>query len=83
MEVTQQHSEQPSNGDNGRDIKTITQKQFCALVGISQGTAIAMRKAGKLAHCRVGRRVLYIYPRHVEEFLTQVERKPNKKAKAA
>ncbi|MGI8731840.1 MAG: helix-turn-helix domain-containing protein [Pyrinomonadaceae bacterium] len=64
------------NADNGTDVKTITEPEFCKLAGISISTALALRKAGKLAHCRVGRRVLYIYPRHVEEFLGRTERKP-------
>jgi|SRR6266496_5594580 len=74
---------QPEHGGNGSDVKTITEQEFCKQVGISVSTALALRKAGKLAHCRVGRRVLYIFPRHISEFLTQVERKPSRKAKAA
>lgn len=59
------------------DVQTITEREFCKRVGISVGTACALRKAGKLAHCRVGRRVLYIFPRHVDEFLTRTERRPD------
>ena len=78
---------QPEHGGNGSDVKTITDKEFCATVGISLSTSLALRRAGKLAHCRVGKRILFIYPRHIEEFLAsmerKVERKPNRKAKAA
>ncbi len=66
-------STQSERADDGR--VTLTEREFCKLVGISQPTAFAMRKAGKLGHCRVGRRVLYL-ERHIEEFLVLTERKP-------
>ena len=71
MEATTQRTE---SGESSGDVKTITEREFCELTGISIGTALTLRKRGKLAHCRVGRRVLYIYPKHVKEFLAQNER---------
>jgi protein tyrosine phosphatase (PTP) superfamily phosphohydrolase (DUF442 family) len=71
-----EHAGRSELGDEVGDVKTITEREFCARVGISVSTALALRKNNKLAHCRVGRRVLYIYPRHVEEFLARMERKP-------
>jgi excisionase family DNA binding protein len=71
-----ENKDQSEHGSADGDVKTITEQEFCRQVGISVSTALALRKAGKLGHCRVGRRVLYIYPRHVEEFLARTERKP-------
>jgi len=52
---------------------TLSEEEFCDIVGISRITAWRLRTAGKLPHCRVGDRVLYL-PRHVDEFLTSCER---------
>jgi len=52
---------------------TINEQEFCQAVGISRVTAWRLRMAGKLPHCRIGTRVLYL-PRHIEEFLTSCER---------
>jgi predicted DNA-binding transcriptional regulator AlpA len=52
---------------------TINEREFCQAVGISRVTAWRLRMAGKLPHCRVGTRVLYL-PRHLEEFLASCER---------
>ena len=53
---------------------TLTEREFCQRVGISRATALRMRVAGRLPHCRVGDKVLYL-PRHVEEFLQRCEQR--------
>lgn len=57
---------------------TLSEKEFCAAVGISRPTAYRLRKVGKLPYCRVGSRVLYL-PRHIEEFLAHHEKSANPK----
>lgn len=52
---------------------TLTEPEFCQLVGISRTTAWRQRNAGKLPHCRIGDKVVYL-PRHVDEFLANCER---------
>lgn len=52
---------------------TLTEEEFCERVGISRTTAWRQRNAGKLPHCRIGDKVVYL-PRHVDEFLTSCER---------
>jgi predicted DNA-binding transcriptional regulator AlpA len=52
---------------------TLTEQEFCERVGISRTTAWRQRNAGKLPHCRIGDKVVYL-PRHVDEFLANCER---------
>lgn len=52
---------------------TMSEAEFCELVGISRTTAWRQRNAGKLPHCRIGDKVVYL-PRHVDEFLANCER---------
>lgn len=59
---------------------TMTEEEFARAVGISRITAYRLRKAGKLPHCRVGGKVLYL-PKHIEEFLINCERCNDAKAK--
>ena len=54
---------------------TLTEKEFCERVGISRITAWRLRDAGKLPHCKVGNKILYL-PRHIDEFLENCERRP-------
>jgi excisionase family DNA binding protein len=56
---------------------TMTEREFAKAVGLSVTTLWAMRKAGKLPHFKVGRRILYSQE-HVREFLASVEQ--NKRA---
>ena len=51
----------------------LTEDEFCKSVGISRMTAFRWRQKGKLPHCRVGKRVIYL-PHHVNEFLSKCER---------
>lgn len=60
---------------------TLTESEFCSLVGISRATALRQRTAGRLPHCRVGHRVLYL-PKHVDEFLAACEQ-PQKDQEAS
>lgn len=61
---------------------TLSEEEFCSRVGISRTTAWRMRNAGKLPYCRVGDKVLYL-PRHIEEFLTNCERRSRQRMKLA
>jgi hypothetical protein len=62
------------------DKKTLTEKEFCQLVGICRLTAMRMRQAGKLPYCKIGNKIVYL-PRHVDEFLGNCEHlaKPQRK----
>lgn len=51
---------------------TLTDREFCQAVGISRITASRLRKQGKLPHCRIGSKILYLL-RHVDEFLASHE----------
>lgn len=54
---------------------TMTEREFAQKVGISITTCWALRKKNKLAHCKVGRRILYT-PDHVKQFLASIEQHP-------
>jgi hypothetical protein len=54
---------------------TMTEREFAAAVGISVTTCWALRKKKRLAHFKVGRRILYS-PDHVAQFLASVEQHP-------
>lgn len=51
----------------------LTEEEFCQAVNISRVKAWALRKAGKLPHCKVGTRILY-KPEHIQQFLDAHER---------
>lgn len=59
---------------------TLSEEEFCKAVGISRTTAWRMRNAGKLPHCRIGDKVVYL-PRHVDELLLNCERRIETRAK--
>lgn len=65
-----------SNPPNQAERATLTEKEFAQTVGISVTTCKVLRKANKLAHCKVGRRILYLNPKHVQQFLNSIERDP-------
>ncbi|MFN7946543.1 MAG: helix-turn-helix domain-containing protein [Blastocatellia bacterium] len=50
----------------------LTEQEFCNTVRISRVTAWRLRRAGKLPHARVGRRILFT-PDHIERFLRSME----------
>lgn len=56
---------------------TLTENEFCKIVGISRITAWRLRNSGKLPHCRIGSKILY-KPEHVEQFLNAHEQPINK-----
>ncbi|MBA2526533.1 MAG: helix-turn-helix domain-containing protein [Pyrinomonadaceae bacterium] len=64
---------QAARATNNGERVTLTEAEFCRLVGISKTTAWARRKDGTLPHCRTGHRVLYL-PEHVTQFLASSER---------
>ena len=51
---------------------TLDEREFCKTVGISRITAWRLREAGKLPHCRIGNKIVYL-ARHVDEFLESCE----------
>src|SRR5687768_16188604 len=53
-------------------VVTVTRKEASNILGLSESTLDALTKAGKLGHCRTGRRVYYL-ERHIEEFLASAE----------
>jgi len=54
--------------------QTMSEAEFCRVVGISRTTAWQLRKQGRLPYYRLGAKILYS-PEHVTEFLTSIERK--------
>jgi excisionase family DNA binding protein len=55
---------------------TMTEREFASAVGLSVTTLWSLRRAGKLPHFKVGRRILYSRE-HVTLFLASIEQ--NKK----
>jgi excisionase family DNA binding protein len=53
--------------------QTITEKQFAEVVGLSYGYVKKLRRKGEIKCLRVGRKILYRYPGHVERFLRERE----------
>ena len=54
--------------------RAINERVFAAAVGLSYQKVKQMRQNGEVKHLRIGRRVLYYYPEHVEVFLANFER---------
>lgn len=52
---------------------TLTEEEFAERVGVSKITIWRLRRAGKVAHYKIGTRVLYS-EMHVSEFLSRYER---------
>ena len=53
---------------------TLTSREFREAVNISRTTEWQLRKQGKLPHCRIGSKILYL-PSHVTQFLEVHERR--------
>ncbi len=53
--------------------QTIDEKQFAETVGLSYGYVKLRRRKGEIKCLRVGRKVLYRYPDHVERFFRERE----------
>jgi hypothetical protein len=60
---------------------TFSENEFCKTVGISRVTAWRLRNEGKLAHCRIGAKILYTLE-HINLFLKSIEKPMNNKNKA-
>ncbi len=56
---------------------TLTESEFCKIVGISRITAWRLRTSGKLPYCQIGSKILY-RPEHIEQFLVANEKPINK-----
>lgn len=54
--------------------RVLNEKQFAKTVGLSYQKVKQMRQKGEVKYLRVGRRVLYRVPEHVELFLRRFER---------
>jgi hypothetical protein len=54
--------------------RAIDERVFAATVGLSYQKVKQMRQNGEVKHLRVGRRVLYLYPEHLDAFLAKFER---------
>ncbi len=52
---------------------TMSESEFCKIVGISRTMAYYLRRKGKLAHYRLGKKVLY-GQEHITQFLKDNER---------
>jgi hypothetical protein len=53
--------------------RVLNERQFSIVVGLSYANVKQMRQKGYVKHLRIGRRVLYLYPEHVEAFLSRYE----------
>lgn len=51
-----------------------TEKEFAAIVGWHKESIADMRRAGKLDHCREGRKIWYL-PEHINSFNRRFEKK--------
>jgi excisionase family DNA binding protein len=57
------------------ETRTVTRKQFALAAGVSLSTIERLMSAGQLNHLRVGRRVLFAMPRHLEDYQLRFERR--------
>lgn len=53
--------------------RVLNEKQFAQTVGLSYAKIKQMRRQGFIKHSKVGRRILYKFPEHVEMFLSNFE----------
>lgn len=61
--------------ENKTNIRVLNEREFAQAVGLSYAKVKQLRHSGQLkGYCRVGRRVLYRNPEHVEAFLSQFEK---------
>lgn len=49
--------------------RTVSEKRFAEICGLSYGYVKSLRRQGRIKHLRAGRKVLYLWPEHVEDFL--------------
>jgi excisionase family DNA binding protein len=74
-EAMERTTTQPTQQVERRARATMTEREFAKAVGLSVTTLWALRRAGKLPHFKVGRRILYCQD-HVREFLASIEQNP-------
>jgi hypothetical protein len=61
--------------ENRNNNRVLNERAFAQTVGLSYQLIKKMRQQGLIKnYCRVGRRVLYKSPEHVEAFLSQFEK---------
>jgi hypothetical protein len=49
--------------------RTIKEREFARLVGLSLANLQRRRQRGEIEHLRVGRRIIYLIPEHLEAFI--------------
>jgi len=60
--------------DNAVNNRVLNEREFSRVVGLSYAKIKSLRQQGIIkCFCRVGRRVIYKYPEHVNIFLKQFE----------
>jgi hypothetical protein len=61
--------------ENKTNIQSLNEREFAKVVGISYSLLKKLRQRGIVkGYCRVGRRVLYVSPDHVEAFFRLFEK---------
>jgi hypothetical protein len=56
--------------------RTIDEKKFATICGLSYGFVKVLRRKGLIpGHIKTGRKISYLYPEHVEEFLKNREQR--------
>ena len=60
--------------DTKKINRVLNEREFAQAIGISYSLLKKLRQQGTVKFCRVGRRVLYKNPEHVEAFLSQYEK---------
>lgn len=56
-----------------KDKAVLTEPEFAALVNHHPETIGKMRRNGEIAHCKRGRKVWYLNPKHVDDFNRRFE----------
>jgi hypothetical protein len=51
------------------ETRTIKEREFARLVGLSLANLQRRRQQGEIEHLRVGRRIIYLIPEHLEAFI--------------
>lgn len=61
--------------DNKTNIQALNEREFAQAVGISYSLLKKLRQQGIVkGYCRVGRRIVYVSPDHVEAFFRLFEK---------
>jgi hypothetical protein len=56
-----------------REQPTLTEEEFALLVKHHRETVAKMRRHGEIEHCKRGRKVWYLNPKHVDAFNRKFE----------